>query len=113
MMKTLPSKCILKVYVLSLICSSKLSPIVEGEESKVSNEQAVSVIEFTLQTLSEQLTNCQRNVAALNIPNISFISNELSFSVQNESRFENHLEGNVLHVAGRIGNYVLLFTNLR
>ena len=91
-MKTLPSKCILKVYVLSLICSSKLSPIVEGEESKVSNEQAVSVIEFTLQTLSEQLTNCQRNVAALNIPNISFISNELSFSVQNESRFENHLE---------------------
>ena len=92
MMKTLPSRCILKVYFISLICSSKLSPILEGEESKVSNEQAVSVIESTLQTLSEQLTNCQRNVAALSIPNISFISNELSFSVQNESRFENHLE---------------------
>ena len=92
MMKTLPSTCILKVYFISLICSSKLSPILEGEESKVSNEQAVSVIESTLQTLSEQLTNCQRNVAALSIPNISFISNELSFSVQNESRFENHLE---------------------
>jgi len=91
-MNSLPSRYILRVYFLCLFCSSELSPVPEGTESKVSNEQTILMIETTLQTLSEKLTNFGNNVAALTVPTISFVTNELSFSVQDETQFETHLE---------------------
>ena len=83
---------VLKLVVLNLICTVHYSTTEESEESKISDEQAVAVTKQTLQALTDKLQTCKTNIAALTLPQISFISNELSFSVQNDASFENHLD---------------------
>ena len=63
-----------------------------NDESKVSDEQAITVTRQTLQTLHDKLSTCKTNIAALTLPPMSFISNDLSFSIQDTASFETHLE---------------------